>query len=508
MNDLSHKYNAISSGKEQEVGQKRNFRFLLYGIITGAIFDVFFYNKTLGISYPAFILFIIITILVEFRKNLRQLDNKAWLLAIPVLLLSFTFFIYSNQVLKILNYLLIPVLLLIFIILLAKINKYDWPSIGSISDIAKRIFIPLRFIHRPFMELAEQGGNTENKGRASNRFALKILTGILISVPILALILWLLTSADLVFKNIFTNIPVLKIFNHFLVIISVTVYAASFIWALVKAFSERKEVAGNKRQRKLFLDPLVLLTILVLMNAVYGIFSYVQFAYLFGGSSYMLPSSLTYAEYARRGFTELIVVTIINFVILLFGITYVKKEAKRIFATVKILLTMLVFSTFIMLISAFYRTTLYEQAYGFTYLRIFVQAFMIMLFLLFIANIVYVWVPKLPIVKSYFIISLAVYILMNYANVDMIIARNNIARYFNTANIDLVYVKGLSWDAAGELKDFYISIKDSSDMNEKQMAEDIILYFNDKRNELEKIKSWQSFNISRNNALKHMDRTK
>ncbi len=165
-------------------------------------------------------------------------------------------------------------------------------------------------------------------------------------------------------------------------------------------------------------------------------------------------------------------------------------------------LTILVFSTFIMPVSAFCRMTLYEQAYGFTYLRIFVQSFMIMLFFLFIANIVYIWVPKLPIAKSYFVISLAVYIILNYANVDIIIARNNIARYYNTSKIDIMYLKGLSCDAVKELKDFHISIKDSSDIKEKQMAEDIVLYFNDKKNELEKIKSWQSLNISRNNVVK------
>jgi len=149
---------------------------------------------------------------------------------------------------------------------------------------------------------------------------------------------------------------------------------------LIKAFNERRKYASDKKQWKLFLDPVVLLTILVLINAIYAVFSFVQFAYLFGGNSFVMPSSFTYSEYARRGFAELVVVSIINFALLVFGITFVRKESRRFFIAVKSLLTMLVIATFVILASAFYRMVVYENAYGFTYLRIFVQAFMVMVF--------------------------------------------------------------------------------------------------------------------------------
>ncbi len=501
MNELLNKNIEIKDGQNQLLRQGWKFRFILYGFLTGIIFDILFYNKTLGVSYPVFIIFLLILFIVEFRKNLKLLNKYAWLFVVPILLLSLTFFIYSNPVLKILNYLLIPLLVLMFIIILAKINKSDWSNIRFVGDIVKRIFVPIRFIHRPFTGLAETGADGDgSKGKTANRPLLKILTGILISVPILALILWLLTSADLVFKDLFINIPVFTAFKHFLLVVAVAIYTACFAWALIKAFNEREEVLYNRKQRKLFLDPTVIITTLILTNAVYGVFSYVQFAYLFGAISYTLPSTFTYAEYARRGFAELVIVTIINFAILIFAVTYVNKEAKRIFTAVRALLCMLVVFTFVILVSAFYRMTLYEQAYGFTYLRIFVQAFMVMLFFLFIVNIIYIWVPKLPIVKSYFIIALAVYIALNFANVDVIIAKNNLARYRSIQQIDLAYLKGLSWDAMPELKSFYASIKDSKETGEKQLAGDLLIYFNDRKSELEKIKSWQSFNISRYRA--------
>jgi hypothetical protein len=283
-----------------------------------------------------------------------------------------------------------------------------------------------------------------------------------------------------------------------------------FLWALLKAFDERTESVNNtvynKIQWKLFLDPVVLLTILFLINAIYAIFSFIQFRYLFGGSSFIAPSSFTYAEYARRGFAELVIVTIINFGILIFGITFVKKDSKRVFTAIRAFLTVLVIFTFILLVSAFYRMTVYEQAYGFTYLRIFVQAFMIMLFFLFIINIIYIWYPKLPIIKSYFIVSLAIYIILNFTNVDIIIAKNNINRYFESGQIDMVYLKGLSYDAAPEIQKLFMAVKSSPDPKETQMAQEISVYFKERKSDLENQKSWQSFNISKYRAEQIIDK--
>ena len=317
----------METGQSKGKPAYRKYWIFLYGAILGAVFDIFFYNKTLGISYPLFILIILSIIFLTFWGNVKELRNWSWFFAVPAMLLSLTFFLYSNQLLKTLNYFLIPILIITLASKVAGVNRADWSDIRFVGDIAKRVFVPFRFIHRPFMEVPEAGDKTDcagdennNKRKGKGRLATKIIAGFLISIPILAIILWLLTSADIVFKNFFINIPAAKIFKHFLIIASVSIYSICFIWTLKKAFKERQEnklqARQYKRQLKQFLDPVVLLTILILINAVYLVFSFIQFAYLFGGSSYILPSSFTYAEYARRGFAELTAVTIINFTII------------------------------------------------------------------------------------------------------------------------------------------------------------------------------------------------
>ena len=95
---------------------------------------------------------------------------------------------------------------------------------------------------------------------------------------------------------------------------------------------------------------------------------------------------------------------------------------------------------------------------------------------------------------------------MNFANVDIIIAKNNINRYFETGQIDMVYLKGLSYDAAPEMQRLFMSVKVSPDPKEKQMAEEISGYFKEINLDLKNQKSWQSYNISKYKAEKIIDK--
>jgi hypothetical protein len=88
--------------------ERKKYWILLYGLIVGISFDVLFYDKTLGISYPVYVVLILLIFIASFWGSLRKLNNLIWFFAVPILLLAATFFIYSNQILKILNYLIVP----------------------------------------------------------------------------------------------------------------------------------------------------------------------------------------------------------------------------------------------------------------------------------------------------------------------------------------------------------------------------------------------------------------
>ena len=108
----------------------------------------------------------------------------------------------------------------------------------------------------------------------------------------------------------------------------------------------------------------------------------IQFQYFFGGQTNIGVQGYTYAEYARRGFGELVAVAFFSLLLFLGLSAIVKRQnpAQRwVFSGLGLGMVALVG---VMLVSAFQRLLLYEAAYGFSRLRMYTHVFMIWLGLL------------------------------------------------------------------------------------------------------------------------------
>ncbi|MBW9147964.1 DUF4173 domain-containing protein [Clostridium sp. CM028] len=301
----------------------------------------------------------------------------------------------------------------------------------------------------------------------------------------------------MVFKDYVTNfsigikdIDVGKIIGSLLVIIITFIIIFSYIWSFKYSCD-----GGRTKNKDIQWEPVTVLTIIFMINIVYLLFSIVQFSYLYGGGDNFLPHEFTYSEYARKGFFELVAVTIINFTILLSSMKFIKKDNKTINIISNVFLTVLVAFTLNMLFSAHYKMSLYEQTYGFTYLRIFVHIFMLMLFMLFIVAVVGIWNRRIPLNKILIVIVLSMFILVNYINVDRIIAEKNIDIYYKTQKIDVQYLKTLSYDAIPQI----LRLKDDSNAF---ISSEINTYINNMKKELLEGDSWYEFNYSKYRARK------
>jgi hypothetical protein len=283
--------------------------------------------------------------------------------------------------------------------------------------------------------------------------------------------------------------------GHGLIILFVSVYLYGYIWSF---YSKPPAIEIEKPAKQFFLDPVTILTVLFVINLVYFFFSTIQFSYLYGGQSHTLPAGFTYAEYARRGFFELVAVAIINLIIQLSSMRYAEKKTQGINTAVRCCLSLLVFFSLIMLFSAHFKMSLYEEACGLTYLRVFVHYFMGLLFVLFMIALSHVWHPKIPVIKSFIVIALIFYTVLNFINVDKIIARSNIDRYFRTGEIDINYMQTLSYDA---IPDMLILANDSNQEISRQVKDYMLL----EKQHLSKGAPWQSFNYSRYRAKAVLD---
>jgi hypothetical protein len=190
--------------------------------------------------------------------------------------------------------------------------------------------------------------------------------------------------------------------------------------------------------------------ILVLLFTVFGL---VQLTTLFGGSRYVLDTSgMTYAVYARSGFWQLLVVTILTLGVVAAAARWASRETAKDRLWLRGLLGALSVLMLVVVASALTRMWTYQQAYGFTVQRVLVEACELWLgvvYLLVIGAGVRLgagWLPR-AIVGS----GLAGLLVFAWLDPERVIAAHNVTRWQQTQEIDTEYLSRLSADAAPEL---------------------------------------------------------
>jgi hypothetical protein len=186
--------------------------------------------------------------------------------------------------------------------------------------------------------------------------------------------------------------------------------------------------------------------VLLGVNALFAIFVLIQFTYFFGGTVNL--TSLTYAEYARRGFFELLAVSVMTLGLALWLDFVTVRANPRQHRLFRALCVLLVAFTGVILISAVQRMLLYEEAYGFTHLRVLTHVFMIWLAVIFGFYLLSLFRVREQIFALGVVLCCIGYLgTLNLMNVDLYIAERNIARFAEGEELDTSYLRHLSSDA-------------------------------------------------------------
>jgi hypothetical protein len=474
----------------------------IFSLLLGAIYNYLFYGKETGLSAPLAVGMFYILFFWAMRHKIKHLMSFGGLLLIPIALLSLTYAFYSNPIFHALNHIAIPLLIAIQTTLMSRSSHHNWYDFSFIGHVLYQV-IPHSIRQFPVPIKIFKANLQRKTGQGQYKVALKVLLGLLISLPILIVVVSLLISADQLFSEMMDNIPDYlgewnageAIARIFLVLLA-AFYIFSYVWGLLhpKLEEAMSEYQGATRDQ-IGLDPIVALTFLIVMNIVYVLFTAVQFSYLFGSGELLLPDGTTYAEHARKGFGQLVIVTIINYSILLTVIHFVH-GGHKLMNGVRMLLSLLIGCTFVMLCSAFIRLSWYEQAYGYTYTRVLVHAFLIYLAVLLAITLVKIWRERMPLLKYALIVSIIAYVAINYINIDRMIVNNNIHRYEATGVIDIDYLSGLSYDAVPDLVE--LSMQQNPPVGLEEGLERI-----EKR--LEQDSSWTSFSLAKYKAFKSLE---
>jgi len=274
--------------------------------------------------------------------------------------------------------------------------------------------------------------------------------GLVLALPPVMIFSALFASADPVFKNLYQGL------FHVDMDVALSHAAVLGVGAWV----------GGGYARELFLvkrdRPLPVLTgrfgfteIRIVLSAVvfvFLLFAAIQLNVLFGGTAFVeAHTNLTYADYARQGFFDLVAVAALVLPLLLLADWASQRNAnqdREFRALAAVLLSLLG----VVLVSALQRMRLYQLSFGLTEQRVYTMAFMVWLAL------VLAWLGATVLrgrrerfIPGAALLGLVVIAALHFLNPDRLIAGVNLKRAVRGLRFDVPYVTGLSDDAAPEI---------------------------------------------------------
>lgn len=333
------------------------------------------------------------------------------------------------------------------------------PIINAITKVIDNFTLPVNSLKK-----AEKEGNKSA--------VIRIALGLLIAIPLLAVILPLLIESDIAFSSLIS-----KLFEDVSTVIgSLVLSALIFPFIFIYLFTERKCGTENKKvftSKQGSISPATLNTVLCCVCAAYIIYLISQLAYISDAFAFILPDNFTKAQFARSGFFEMSAIAFINVLIIgIVGNLVKHNEKGNLCAFSKILLVFInVFSQFY-IITAFIKMAQYISAFGLTRLRVLTSVFMIMLFVIFTVILLSLFVKKIPYGKAIIIIAAFTLLSVSICDINKLIAEHNYERYVaDGKELDLNEYSELG--AAGYWQ-LYEVIK-SGDKQHSEKAEYILL---------------------------------
>ncbi|MCX4696630.1 DUF4173 domain-containing protein [Streptomyces sp. NBC_01408] len=322
---------------------------------------------------------------------------------------------------------------------LALHGSRTWPGV---------LLSPLGFVDAAVSGLGWAWTGLRSRSGVNKDRWLPVAKAVAVAVALLLLFGALFASADAAFADLLGDLTpdisvgdgplrtVLFLFGALIALTAARAAAAPLRW-------DRIVVApGTSRSRLEWALPLVLL------NLLFAGFNAVQLAVLFGGYDKVLKSTgLTYAEYARQGFWQLLWATLLTLAVIALALRWAPRGGAGDRRFVRVVLGALCALTLVVVAAALRRMDLYVDAYGLTQLRVSVAAMELWLGLVIVlitaAGVFGArWLPR-AVVGS----AAAAVLVFGLMSPDGMVAERNVARFQENGKIDLAYFQSLSADA-------------------------------------------------------------
>lgn len=319
---------------------------------------------------------------------------------------------------------------------------------------------------KPDAAPTEDGKDEAETARAKPSWfkrSLPVLRGLLLALPLVFVLGALLASADPIFSDQLSNF--FKLFNleklpEYLVrLVYVLILAylmlGVYLQAVLPAHLEPRPDPQTPALTR-FLGWTETAVVLVSVDTLFAFFVAIQSLYLFGGRANITATGYTYADYARRGFFELVVVAAISLLLYLCLNAVTRRETdgqRRGFSGLSLALMALVL---VILASSLQRLLMYVDAYGFSQLRTYTLVCIVWMALLFLTAIALEVTRRsghLPLAVVLTVVGFA--LSLAALNVDGFIVHQNVSRAKAGSELDSSYLSSLSLDAVPALFEEY-----------------------------------------------------
>jgi hypothetical protein len=426
--------------------------FWLTAFAAACFFDFLFWKKNLGIS---FVIWVAVLIIIGYLLAWREGRKPAFAsILITLLILGFAFVPAwrSEPFTRFFSAMLTMGGLLL---LSATFLTGNWPFYKMV-DYFKTLFSAIGGgLSRAIMlgtKNATPPPLDEPQKPAGGKKIWAILRGLLIALPIVAVLALLLTAADPVFGDWLKKILDLEklpeyLFRAFYIVVIGGILVGIFLHAILPSKTEERP-DPNKAWMKPFLGWTETAVILAAVDLLFLAFIFIQMRYLFGGTVNINETGFTYADYARRGFGELVAVAVLSLGLYLVLHTVTKRESKGSQVGFSALTILLMTNVLVILASSMQRLVLYEEAYGFSQLRTYTHVFIYCLAALIVVTVFLELFRR----RGHFALALLVMTLAFGAtlvlmNVNGFIADKNVSRAVTGEELDVPYLVSLSSDA-------------------------------------------------------------
>jgi hypothetical protein len=297
------------------------------------------------------------------------------------------------------------------------------------------------FVAAPVRAVREQVG-----GDRRAELGIRIIRGLLLAAPILVLLGVLLASADAVFAS-FLRVD----FDPVTPAEHVAALAAGAWGAAALLRVASVTPPGRLPALRPPIGAVEACVVLAGMCALFAVFTAAQLVALSEGGRHVLATAgLTYAEYARSGFFQLLAVAVITLGVLLLlrAATELASPGQR--ATFTAVAEVAVALTLVVVVVAVRRLNLYEDAFGLTMLRLYSELFSYWIgavFLFLGAALAGVGHGRGWLVGAAVAAGLTLLLALNVANPEAVVARDQLAGTRQVRRTDVGYVARLSEDA-------------------------------------------------------------